>query len=151
MAEQSASQDLGTLTGIASDLFGGTDKVKGNSTITSDQTSESVLSGENRERLEISDLAIDKIVSDILSGPDGLAAIFGGEQGAGVFNSSVANLAASDLVANIAGEIAKLRAEKVSTTDQKQVTEQSGTQATKSTQENEDKGIIKDIGDFFGF
>jgi hypothetical protein len=80
-------------------------------------TAEGKSSGESRDRLDISDEAIDKIVSDILSGPDGLASIFAGEQNAGIFNSSVSAQAAGDLSSKITGEIAKLRAERIQTED----------------------------------
>ena len=73
-------------------------------------------SSEQRERLEISDEAVDKIVDDMLSrSGSGIKDIFAGEQTAGIFGSSVAAQAAGDLAANIAGEIAKLRAERVTT------------------------------------
>lgn len=72
---------------------------------------------EKRTRLEIDDAAIEKIISDVLSGPEGLASIFAGEQTSGIFNSSVAAQAAGDLATKLIGEIAKLRAEEVSTLD----------------------------------
>jgi hypothetical protein len=76
-------------------------------------TKEGSFNRSKRERLEISDEAVDKIIGDVLGGADGLASIFAGEQNAGVFDSSVAAQAAGDLAANLVGEIAKLKAEKV--------------------------------------
>lgn len=75
------------------------------------------------EGLDISQEAVDKITKDLLGSTNGLASIFGGEQNAGIFNSSVAAQAAGDLSANIVGEIAKLKAKKVSTTDMEEETE----------------------------
>ena len=60
------------------------------------------------ESLDISQEGVDKITSDLLSGKDGLASIFGGEQSSGIYNSSVAAQEAGNLSANIIGEIAKL-------------------------------------------
>lgn len=75
--------------------------------------------GEKRERLDISDEAIDKIMEDLLSkAGSGIKDIFGAEQVAGIFDSTVSAQASGDLVANIVGEIAKLRAERVTTTDE---------------------------------
>ncbi len=120
----------------------GTD-VNVNSQSTGSSRTEASLSGENRDRLEISDEAIDKIVTDILRGPDGLASIFAGEQNAGVFNSSVANQAAGDLTAKISGEIAKLRAERVQTQEQTQTSATEQEQETK--QQTEKEGLLKRI------
>lgn len=65
-----------------------------------------------RERLAIGDEAIEKIIEDVLGGAGGLAEIFSGEQIAGIFDSSVAAEAAGDLAAKLAGEIARITAEK---------------------------------------
>ncbi len=61
--------------------------------------------------LDISQEAIEKIISDVLGGAGGLAEIFQGEQTAGIFDSSVAAQAAGDLAAKLAGEIARITAE----------------------------------------
>lgn len=66
-----------------------------------------------KERLDISDEAVDKIIADVLGGVGGLAEIFQGEQTAGIFDSSVTAQAAGDLTSKLAGEIAKLRAVKI--------------------------------------
>ena len=130
-------------TGGFTDLLGGVETLFGSERSGSTTgTARSETTGEARDRLEISDEAIDKIVSDILSGPEGLASIFAGEQAAGVFNTSVAAQAAGDLTAKITGEIAKLRAERVRT--QTQTTEQE--QATQTKEKK--KGLLSKI---FGF
>lgn len=87
---------------------------------TSEKTDRNLIrSGERRERLEISDEAIDKIIGDVLGkAGSGIKDIFGAENVAGIFDSTVSAQAAGDLAANLVGEIAKLRAETVTTTDE---------------------------------
>jgi hypothetical protein len=70
-------------------------------------------SSTRKTKLNIDEEGIQKIIDDMLSGNDGLAAIFGGEQTAGIFDSSVAAQAAGDLASKIAGELAKITAEQV--------------------------------------
>ncbi len=69
------------------------------------------------ESLDISQEGVDKIIQDILSSEQGLAAIFGAENTAGIFNSSVSAQASGDLLSKLAGEIAKLTAKKTTATD----------------------------------
>lgn len=64
--------------------------------------------GIQTEQLKLDEAAIQKIIEDVLGGPQGLASIFQGEQTAGIFDSTVAAQAAGDLAANLVGEIAKL-------------------------------------------
>lgn len=95
----------------------------GGSSSTSGTTEESettrARTGERRERLDISDEAINKITEDLLAkAGSGIKDIFGAEKVAGIFGSTVSAQASGDLVANIVGEIAKLRAEKITTTDE---------------------------------
>lgn len=90
----------------------------------------STTTGSTTERLDISQDAINKIIEDVLGGAEGLAAIFGGEQNAGIFDSSVAAQAAGDLASKLVGEIAQLTAEK--TTTQEQETTQASKTKTKS-------------------
>ena len=116
-------------------LFGTSGTTNTSGTSSSITESEANITGEARDRLDISDEAIDKIVTDILQGPDGLASIFSGEQNAGVFNSSVSAQAAGDLTAKITGEIAKLRAERVQTQERTQTQ----TQTTEAEQQSKTK------------
>jgi len=96
--------------------IGGSAKTEG-----TDETQTARKIGERRERLDISDEAIDKITEDILSkAGSGIKDIFGAENVAGIFGSTVSAQASGDLVANIVGEIAKLRAEKITTTDEEE-------------------------------
>lgn len=132
------------LTGIET-LFGkeSSQTVKQTASSRSEATAE--FSGEARDRLDISDEAIDKIVSDILSGPEGLASIFGGEQVAGIFDSSVAAQAAGDLTSKIVGEIAKLRAERVQTEKREQTQIQTVEQEQDTLTKNKKKGLIAKV------
>jgi len=138
---------FGDITGAIGDIFGTTQGVSGTTAGTEDVTG--TTRAVQRERLKIDDVAIQKIIEDVLGGAEGLADIFAGEQTAGIFDSSVAAEAAGDLAAKLAGEIAKLTAEKETVRD---VTEEQRRVTTgKTKQEKEDEGIISGIGDFFGF
>lgn len=117
----------------------GTDKKSEKSTL--DQIVST--SGTQTEQLEIDDEAIKKIADDILSGTGGLADIFGGEQNSGIYNSSVAAQEAGDLTTNLIGEIAKLRAKKINTTDSEQETD--AVQRGKSFGFSTEQGV--DLGD----
>lgn len=105
--------------------LGGVSGSKGQSSSESEESLDQIIrsSGSSTEGLEIDDAAVDKIVQDLLSADGGLADIMGGEQSTGLFNSSVAALEAGDLTANIVGEIAKLRAKKVKTSEGMEETE----------------------------
>ena len=142
-ASGTSSGEAGGFVDLLSSIFGSSQAGK----TTASGTAEIRVLGEDRERLEISDEAIDKIIRDVLGGATGLASIFAGEQNAGVFNSSVSAQAAGDLSANIIGEIAKLRAEKVTTTDKAQAQEQ----RSRSDTSQEDGGLIGAISNLFGF
>jgi len=78
--------------------------------------SRSGVSGEvGTERLKLNQAAVNQIIQDVLGGAGGLAEIFGGEQTAGVFNSTAAAGAAGNLVSKLVGELAKVTAEKETT------------------------------------
>jgi hypothetical protein len=62
---------------------------------------------------QISQEAVDKIVYDILSSDQGLAALATSENASGGFGSSTKTLMAQDLVAKITGEIGKITAKDV--------------------------------------
>ena len=72
------------------------------------EKSTEVFSGTKTTQLELDQDATDKIIADVLGGANGLKDIFGGEQNAGIFDSSVAAQASGDLTANLIGELAKL-------------------------------------------
>ena len=144
MAESTGVSDLKGLGDFAGMLLGSSSSSSSNLSGTTTNTGSTT----GREKLNIDQAGIDKIIQDVLGGADGLAAIFSGEQSAGVFNSSVAAQASGDLAAKLVGEIAKLTAEKEtsSTTNNKQIVN------TKQTSEEEEEGLIEGlfsgIGDF---
>ena len=150
-----AEETLSGLVGAFGSLFPSNEKGSGNTTSSGTASSNTIASraGESRKRLEISQEAIDKIIQDVLAGADGLAAIFAGENSAGIFNSSSANLAAGDLAAKIVGEIAKLQAEEVATTDETETQDTTQEFAQQGTSQTTAKkgGILDGVGDFLGF
>lgn len=80
-----------------------------------------VTSGSRVEQLQLDQKAVEKIISDVLGSESGLASIFGGEQGVGVYNSSAAAQASGDLVTNLVGELAKITGKNVIDTDEETV------------------------------
>lgn len=60
------------------------------------------------KQLEVDKEGILSFINDILSGNQGLAQIFSAEGGAGLYGSSGAKQGTEDLLAKIAGEIAKV-------------------------------------------
>lgn len=73
--------------------------------------------GVRTEQLQVDQAAISKIIEDVLGGTGGLADIFGGEQVAGIFDSTVVAEQSKDFVAKLAGELAKLTGKTVRTDD----------------------------------
>jgi len=138
-----------SFTDLLGDIVGSSGSTQGTSNVSTKADATANVTGEDRRRLEIEDEAIDKIIRDVLSGPDGLASIFAGEQTAGVFGSNVAAEASGNLASKIVGEIAKLRAEEVMTTDRTQTQERSTQQSSASSVQERDKGLIGAIGDLF--
>jgi len=90
------------------------------------------------EQFVVDQDAIDKVISDILGGNEGLAAILSEEQGAGIFESSVAPDAIGELVAKVAGEIAKL----TGTTTQTQTFTETEDQSFETQKEEDNKGLF---------
>lgn len=86
---------IGGVAGAAVDIFGATQDSGGTSV----------------KSRKISQAGYDKIVYDILSSDQGLAALAGGENGAGLYGSSTKGLMAQDLTAKLAGELALLQSE----------------------------------------
>ena len=96
------------------------------------------------EKLNIDEEGLLRLIDKSLEGIGGLASIFGGEAGAGLFGSSSAKLQTEDLLAKIAGELALITGEKVATNV--------GTKESTSTssQSSESSGIIDSVGEMFG-
>ena len=84
------------------------------------EATDSITAGTRTEQLKLDQKAIDKIISDVLGSESGLASIFGGEQGVGIYNSSSAAQASGDLVTNLVGELAKITGKNVIETDEEQ-------------------------------
>lgn len=123
------------ITGALGDIFGSSSEIS--------TSGSGTVAGTVTEQLEIDEAGIQKILQDILGSEQGLANIFSEEQMSGLFSSTVSKQAAGDLLANLAGEIAKLTAKKVQTTDT--------TKTSTDTQKDEEAGLLKTIGGFFGF
>lgn len=128
----------GGITGMLGDIFGGSSSTSGRA------SGRTVEKGTVTESLDISEEAITKIITDLLGSAEGLASIFGGEQATGLYSSSVAAQEAGDFASKIAGEIAKLRAKKVSEVDKATDTLSS----QKASQES--GGILGAVGDILG-
>lgn len=103
----SSAGGLESLANFGTSLFG----------TSSTQNQNSTTKGTVKEKLNIDKAGVQKILQDILGGEQGLASIFSAEQVSGIYNSSVAAQASGDLLTKLAGEIAKLTAEKTQTTD----------------------------------
>jgi hypothetical protein len=121
-------------------------KQSGSSLTTSFQ--DTITSGS--EQLILDPAAITRIIEEVLSGPEGLASIFAGEQTAGIFDSSVAAQAAGNLTAKLVGELAKITGETVTSGTSNTVAEQRTEQEAFSSAETKDKGILGNLGDLVG-
>lgn len=147
---------IGSLFGTGSNEQGAFEK-EGSQITNSTLNSFRNTSGLQTEQLQLEDAAVQQIIRDVLGGPDGLAAIFAGEQNAGIFNSSVAAEAAGDLASKLVGEIAKITGKNVKTADEDVEETQNQTQTVDETSrgsnevKSEDEGVLSGIGDFFGF
>jgi len=102
------------VTGSLIDIFGSSQSQSGTQSGTS--------SGTTTEQLAIDPAGVNKIIQDILSSKDGLASIFSEEQLTGLYNSTGAKSATGNLLANLAGEIAKLTAKKTTSNNSTQKT-----------------------------
>lgn len=97
------------------------------------------------EELQIDEVGLLRLIDKALQGEGGLASIFGGEAGAGLFGSSGAKLQTEDLLAKIAGDLAVVTGKKVATEKgTKDITSQSETLQDSS-------GILDSVGSIFGF
>lgn len=82
----------------------------------SGSTGSTSTSGTRTTKKNISQEAIDKILYDVFSSDQGLAALANAENASGGYKSSSKTLLAQDLIAKVTGEIANLTAETVETT-----------------------------------
>lgn len=82
------------------------------------ENSDTSTSGIRTQQTVLDQKAVEKIISDVLGSESGLAGIFGGEQGIGVYNSTAAAQASGDLVTNLVGELAKLTSKTITTDEE---------------------------------
>lgn len=78
-------------------------------------TSTEAIDSTKTEAVKIDEIGLLKMIEDALKGVSGLSEIFGAEAGAGLFGSSVAKEGTEDLIAKIAGELAKVTGVRTST------------------------------------
>lgn len=97
-------------------------------------------SGTSTKRKNITKEGFDKIVYDILSSDSGLASIVSGENAAGGHSGTTKALLAQDMVVKLAGELANLTAEEVTSTGSYQ-------KADSTTPVNEFFGEPQSLGD----
>ena len=174
-AAQSGGSGLQSITGALGDIFGTSSSVSGSGNSSGSSSGESRIigtaneqgtkkaKGRSSERLQIDNVGIQKLLQDMLGSQQGLASIFSNEKVSGLYGSTAATQASGNLLANLAGEIAKLTAKKVSETDEeeasgttqntRQNTSQSAIQnaSTTSNQESGSDGLLGQIGGIFGF
>lgn len=66
--------------------------------------------GQQIETVDVDEEAINALINNILGGSQGLAEVFSADSAAGIFGSTVAAQASGDLLAKVAGEVAKITA-----------------------------------------
>ena len=104
------------------------------------------VSGVGTKQLQLDPAAIQQIIKDILGADNGLASIFNAENQAGIFDSSVAQQAAGDLVSNIVGELAKITGKEVVTEDQSQQQSSLTEEERRSNSLVSNSGLLKESG-----
>lgn len=103
------------------------------------QSGTSRSSGTIDEQLKIDKEGILKLITDALGGEGGLAEIFGKASASGIYNSTVAKQESGDLIARIAGELAKVTGVKTTTKKEE------GEQTTAGTQSSESDGLFDNV------
>lgn len=132
---------LGGLGDLATTLFGSSQSGKSSGSKTINTTTGE--KGVARQRTRVDRATIDKTIQDILSGNEGLADILNEEQGAGIFDSTVAQEAIQELVAKVAGEIGKITGETVQEFDTTGTV--SGTETSKSKSKSSSGGLLSSL------
>lgn len=148
---------ISDISGIGKDLFGSKDSSKDTESLfgTTDITKNTSLVSRNlgidTEQLKLDPAAIQQIIQDVLSGPQGLASIFGGEQSSGLYNSSVSAQAAGDLAAKLVGELAKITGKNVKTDfdagteDKEEISSEVRDQKSRSETKNREDGLLSGL------
>ena len=135
--------DIGSL---GESIFGSDSKESEFGTRDLTQTVDQSVRGLATEQLILDPAAIQKIIQDVLGGSEGLASILSGEQNAGIFNSSVAQGQATDLVQGLVGELAKLTGKKVGTQDQETRETTVASEITTNEKSSETAGLLESSG-----
>jgi len=92
------------------------------------------------ERLDIDRVGLLKLIDDALKGVGGLSEIFGQAAGSGLFGASASKQGTEDLLAKIAGELAKVTGVKTATTAGNKATVQDSSTTTQAD------GILDNLG-----
>ena len=128
--------------GLGESIFGG--DVTKNSFSREEQNRFTDIEARGSSQLKLDPAAIQQIIKDVFSGEGGLKDIFGAEQTAGIFNSSVVKNQVSTLVSDIVGELAKITGETV--TADRQSENESVIKTTDSTQQEHTAGLQETSG-----
>lgn len=104
-----------SFTDLSSGLFGSETEQSQSGSSTKSGLSREIINSRSSNKTNVDKAALLKIIDDSLKGIGGLAEIFGLEKGAGLLKSSAAKEGTEDLIAKIAGELAKVTKEEVTT------------------------------------
>jgi len=137
-----SSGGISDVTNALGDIFGRSSSQNVNAKTDSSASASSSVEQSSTETFRVDRAAIDKIIQDILASNEGLAKIFTEEQAAGLYDSTVAQKATADLMAKIAGEIAKLTGTKEISQSGTQNQQQQSSQEAKTTTRNESSGLL---------
>ena len=142
-ADSGSSASFNTsFTDISTGLFGssGTTSGSGSSTKTGSTTS----TEESTSQLKIDEIGIMQMIDQALKGTSGIAEIFGLSAGSGLFDSSGAKQGTEDLLAKIAGELAKVTG--VTTTSRAGGETVESQEDSTSSSSTESDGIFDSLG-----
>lgn len=150
-AAQSGGSGLQSITGALGDIFGRSSAVKDNTSGSVEEDIKKSGKGKTTEGLQIDEVGIQKLLQDVLGSQQGLASVFSADKVSGLYGSTVSAQASGNLLANLAGEIAKLTAKKVSETEEDVTSSTTQKTAQTSKQETSDDGLLGQVKDLFGF
>ena len=130
---------------INAGLFGQDTTTTGNSSKEGTRRGTGTTLQSSSEKLNIDKIGLLKMIDDALKGVGGLTEIFSAEAKSGLFDGSTAKQGTEDLIAKIAGELAKVTGEKVTSGRQDQSTITRENQKSNSSQESKSPGIVEQI------
>jgi len=128
-------QGASGITSALGDLFGSSSTT--NASASAEARDSSVANSNAISQLMISDVGVQQILRDMLASDQGLASIFSEENVAGIFDSSVSAQASGSLLSKLAGEIAKLTAAEVDTTQEFSVVNSRSSEQSTATEASE--------------